>query len=391
MRFLVFTFFVILLLSCNNQDDKKIIQNKLQVNPSVIFTEDNIQENKKIIEALERFLTTKNNDYSDNYYWMNNDHTFFHYPFLEIYQIENDLYTPTLLSLTKNNNKEISVKIGWFGNEDNFSNLKIIYNILAVKIGEEYKFKNSLVRNTEKWNEIKIGDIFYKYYPDFNFSEKKAIEFNDFNKEIADFFSVDIIKFKYFISKTVNHFMKIRGYDFETTMFLDNQNGAETFPHDNLIFSGNNSEINRHELVHLYTYWNFKNINPIISEGISTYLGGSKGLKYHVHLKKLKDHISNKNNLDLYDKMFNSNYILDEETSLMYTIGALLCDLSYKKGGEKVLFQLMNSGKSNDELISTLTKIFNFEKDNFNTFITNEIENYNDFEIKTIANKVYSK
>lgn len=396
MRFLIIAFFLNFLLSCNSQDDKKVNHTKLQINPSVVYTEENIQENKKIIDALEKFLITKNNDYSDNNYWVNNDNIYFHYPFFEIYQIENNFndknnfYTPTLLSLTRTDDSEINVKLGWFANEGNFSDLKVIYNILAVKIGKEYKFKNSLPRNTKEWKKAKIGDILYKYYPNFNFSKKKAMEFNNFNNRIADFFSTDIIKFKYFISKDVNHFMKIRGYDFETTMFLDNQNGAETFPHDNLIFSGNNSEINKHELVHLYTYWNFKNINPIINEGISTYLGGSKGVKYQVHLKKLKNHIADKNNLDLYDKLFNSNYVLDEETSLMYTIGAFLCDLAYKKGGKKVLFKLMNSGKSDKELMSTLKEIFNLNKDNFNTFIRDKIKNFSDFETKTIANNVTS-
>lgn len=398
IRILLVTLFLLnFLTSCNSKDDKKVNDLKLQINPSVIYSEKNISEDKKIIRTLEKFLNSKNEDYSHNNYWIKKDNRYFHYPFLEIYQIENNAldknnsYTPTLLSITRTANEEINVKIGWFANQGDFSIMNIIYNILAVKIDNEYKFKNILSQNTKDWKEVKIGNILYTYYPDFIFSKERARKFNYTNNRLADFFSADTISFKYFISKDVNQFMRIRGYDFETTMFMDNQNGAETFPHDNLIFSGNNSEINIHELIHLYTYWNFKNIHPIINEGISTYLGGSKGLKYQVHLKKLKKHLANRNNIDLYDQLFNLNYVLDEETSLRYTLGAFLCDLAYNKGGKTVLFKLMNSGKSNKELMNTLKEIFDLEKDNFNTFIIDKIENYKNSGIKTIANTVYNK
>ena len=381
-------FFIALLsfsiFSCNSQekvetDDK--VDHVFLINPGVEFSQENTADFKQIIVSLEEFLRTKNNDYAKNDYWVQDDHEYFLYPFYEIFEIEKNKfdedspYKPTLLSLTKINDDTVKVKMGWFTTVDDFSAVKVIYNFLAVRKDKTFIFKNILDYNTSNWQAKKVGNIDYYYYPEFNFDSQKGVEFDAFNNHIASFFAVEPLKIDYFLSKNTHHLMSIRGYDFHPSMFFQDQISAETFSHDNLIFSGNNSEIYRHELLHLYTYWNFPDHHRIIDEGIATYFGGSKGLTYEDHLAKVKKHVEN-NKVDIYQELFFSDYILDEATSLMYTVGALLCELALQKHGKEGLYKLLNSGNSTEELIVTVEKLFDLKnKEEFNAFIFEELEN----------------
>lgn len=367
--------FLFLSVSCYCQETNKI---SLAINNSVEYNLSSKSEYKKIINTLKNFLSTKNSFFKNNPNWIKNDNLFFSYPFLDIINIEylqgNYQYKPTLLSITQTPNKDQFIaKIGWFKFDENKEiSLRIIYNILVIRNDNDYLLKNILENNISNWIEIKVGDIKYLINPSHQFEQIRAEEFNKINDDLAVYFEFSKISFTYFLCTSNKELMQTLGYDFEDTMFFSNQNGAVTYPIDNLIFSGNDLEINKHELVHLYTYQKFKNKNNIIDEGIATFLGGSKGLDYASHLVKLRNHLKT-NSIDLHDELFNNNYVLDESTSLRYTLGAFLCDLSLKKGGKKLLFELLNSGSTNDDLISFLKITFNIKDNNLNDFFLDQL------------------
>lgn len=362
-------------LSCYGQELNKI---SLVINNSVEYNLNTKNEYKKIINTIKEFMQTKNSLIKNNPNWIKNDNLFFSYPFLDLINIENlndsFQYQPTLLAITQTTKKDQFIaKIGWFKfNENKEISLHIIYNVLVTKKDNNYLLKNILEYNTNDWNEINVGNIKYLINPYHKFEQIKADEFNKINDDLAVYFEFSKISFTYFLCSSNKELMQSLGYDFEDTMYFSNQNGAVTYSNDNLIFSGNKSEINKHELVHLYTYQKFRNKNNIIDEGIATLLGGSKGLDYKTHLAKLKTYLKN-NPIDLHEELFNNNYVLDESTSLRYTLGAFLCELSLKKGGKKLLFKLLNSGSSNDELISFLKTTFEIKEKKLNEFIFYEL------------------
>lgn len=367
--------FLFLFISCYCQEVKKI---SLTINSSVEYNNDSKNEYKKIINLLRKFINSKNSTFKDNPSWIKNDNVFFSYPFLDLINIEyiqgNYRYNPTLLSISQTQNKnQFIAKIGWFKSDENKEiSLRMIYNILVIKNDSDYLLKNILTHNISNWKEFKFENIRYLINPSHQFEEIKAKEFSKINDGLAVYFECDKISFTYFSCNSNKELMQTLGYDFEETMYFSNQNGSITYPNDNLIFSGNNSEINKHEAVHLYTFQKFKNKNNIIDEGIATFLGGSKGLNYATHLEKLKNHLKN-NPINLHDELFNNNYVLDESTSLRYTLGAFLCDLSLKKGGKNLLFQLLNSGSTDEELIIFLKSTFNIKDNKLHDFFLIEL------------------
>jgi hypothetical protein len=370
--------FLIISFSVFSQEKENSVT-ELNVGYTVEYNIEHKADVKEIIQVLKGFIKTKNSVYKDNPYWIKNDNEFYKFPFLDVMDIETNgylKYKPTLISITQVENQDYIAKIGWFSIDDEMNfEIKVIYNFHVVKFDDKYLIKNILNRNILHWKIKKIGKITY-YYPEEKILDlKKGNEFDKINSELASYFETEPLSFKYFICKNNHDLLKLRGFDFEETMFFSNQNGSETFPQDLLIFSGNNDEINTHELVHLYTHLMYKNKNSIIDEGIATYLGGSKGFTYKEHLLKLSKHLNN-NEIDLYNQLFFHNYVIDYDTSLKYTLGAFLCDLALKKKNKDGLKTLLNSGKSNEELIQTIEKLFEIKKENFNQFIKFELEKF---------------
>ncbi|MCF6142043.1 hypothetical protein L1S34_12165 [Flavobacterium sp. K77] len=332
---------------------------------------------KDILDKFYKYINVPLNNSENTTFWTESN--FLKYPETDILDIITNAenHKITILSINNSDDKRSLIKIAWIKTSNNYGNLYAIYNIYAVKKNNEILFENVLDYNVKDFKTFDLDEIKYVTYKEHIFNYTDAKKMLDFNKKISLFFEKETINFTYFLCKDMNHFKRIRGFDFDKMMVEQNQNGGETFPADNVIFAGNNSEFYPHEVVHLYTFKYFSNIHKIIDEGIATYFGGSKGIEFKEHIKKLKNHL-NENDLNVYEKLFKESeqYILDDISSLWYTVGALLCDVSLKKQGEIALLELMNSGKTDEELLLSIEKIFKIKRENFDSFIKKELQNY---------------
>ncbi|TXE16359.1 hypothetical protein ES731_14220 [Psychroflexus gondwanensis] len=380
IRHLCLLFLLMLSSSTHNKSDE-LEDNALIIQNTVEYNFKNKHDLESIIHALEGFLNTKNDSYLSNEFWIENDNSFYKYPFFEISNLENFggmILKPSLLSVTQINSEHFICKLGWFYNNEKSRSLQYIYNVSVVKKNETFLLKNILEYNIKDWEKKEIKRVTYWTDNSHKINIEKADEFNDINNKLSTFFQSDVISFNYVLCNSNNELMRLIGYDFESSMFFSNQNGSIAFPDDRLIFSGNNNEINTHELVHLYLTEKFKNLNPYMNEGVASLFGGSKGLEYKDHLHKLKTHLIS-NEIDIYQEYFFGNYVIDFDTSLRYTLSAFICELTLKKFGKDKLFELINCGKSNYDIINYIKKYFEVNPNDFNDFIKYELENY-DFE-----------
>lgn len=377
-------FFFLSLFSCSsetNQTKATADESKLKVRHTVEYNFKQENDFQAIIKVLEGFFNTQNNSYASNPYWFENDNSFFTYPFFEISTLErygNSTLSKNLLSITQTSPQHFICKIGWFHEDQNEASLQFIYNVSVIKIGESYLLKNIVEYNIKDWEKIRQDRITYWTPANHKIDQVKAKKFNAINEQLSTFFNAEILDFSYVLCKSNAELMRLIGYDFEQSMYFSNQNGSVTYPDDFLIFSGNNDEINTHELVHLYVAERFTRINPFMNEGLATLLGGSKGVDYREHLLKLKNHLMN-NDIDIYEEYFFKNYVIDNETSLRYTLSAFLCDLVLNENDKAELFELINCGNSNQDLMNYIAKVFNVNSINFNEYIINELEAY-DFD-----------
>src|SRR5699024_8226012 len=210
---------------------------------------------------------------------------------------------------------------------------------------------------------------------EFNFESINKM--NRFNTEMASYFNTKPIQFAYYTCKDMEEAYSLRGYDYESSMYYNGGVGAFSYPRYRSLFSGNNSEFNSHEIIHLYTYELFPNMYPKLDEGLAVYLGGALDKTFEDYMPALKDYLI-ENEVDLFAFAFLDidKDITVERKPIEDLIFAFLCYYTEKEYGKESLFELMDSGRTNENLLLALEKNIGLNKENFNAKIKEEIRKF---------------
>ncbi|MFI1773061.1 hypothetical protein [Thalassobellus citreus] len=372
-------FFFVLIIFTNCKEKNKIEQQKrYDVGYALKAFSEIHKENDTIIKTFEKCISSsKLFEYGQ--YWKKSDTLIFKYAYDDLWFSIVDWYPeyiPTIMSIQKKEEDKYLVKIAVMGKPEEFNSLNVIYNFYAFRENDgDFKFENVITENLKEWNEKNIENIKYIFPPNKKLNQTEVQKQIEFENNLISKFNFDKINYTYISCNSVYDYKKIRGFDYEDSMFFNNQNGGETFPEHELIFSGNNSEYYPHELVHLYTHKYFKNINSIIDEGFATYLGGSMELDYLHHIRILKEYLGN-NKIDLLEYLLDNKKkytVIGNVSSIKYSVGALLCSLADENN---VLYEILDSGKSDEELIKTIEGLFNIDRKDFNSFINEKLKEY---------------
>ncbi len=358
-------------------------QHNLYLNITVSENEANRNRKDKQIKFLTSFFKTDwiYEDYK-KFLLTKNDSTENKNPFQYLeYSLKNRYanHKPTLLFLEKVSEDRTIAKVAFqkpvgYG----FSSLAFIYNFMIVKEKNTYKITSPFQYNTREWVEEKFGHIKYFAEPNYNFNEDVIDKMIAFNRKLAIYFYVNKMEFSYYICKNYDHIMEITGYDLAEGMFREYTKNSLADSYFNRIYSGRYSEYHPHELVHLYQARYFPYAHPIIIEGIATYLGGVPPLDYKEYIQVVNNHLKG-NRIDFYKELFENkqgSYVINNLVSLKYAVGALLCDLTVKQCGKQGLFKLLDSGRTDEDLLLTLNKLFGIDKSEFNGFIEKQLQNY---------------
>ena len=362
-----------LTLACNGQEPKQD-NFALTVSP-VIDKTDKI--NQTIIETLTEFLKSKNSSLTENKNWLQSDFQKFIYPYLDIYNIENsrygsDFFRPTLMEIisTEKPSQKV-VKIAFIGhnNEMKENQLKSIYNIVANIHQDKVLFSRYLDFTTQKWETVTKGSLTYKISPNKIINDTEIAEQEKDIDKICNFFQCKPISITYYSCINPKELFEIKGFDYNPMMYVDKTGGLADY--GNIIFSGNNSEIYTHEIIHIYTSNLFPKIDKFIDEGLATLMAGSGKYSYEWHRNKL-DNFLNENkdyNFATHTDAYERNYF-EIETSIPYLTSALILERTLRVYGKEKLMELL---KSENELWTTL-KTVGLTKENINEELRKQIK-----------------
>lgn len=377
MKKIIVLILSVLSFSCNSQIKSK----KLLVTVSPMIDQQN-QSNKEIISVLTEFLKTKNNSLTENEYWLKSDFEKFIYPYSDIFNIENskygkDFFNPTLVEIiaTDDTDKKI-IKIAFIGHnpETNENQLKSIYNIIANKTDTKIVFSSYLPFITHTWKEVKTESITYKISPNKEIVQKEIEQQQNEIVKLSKFFNTKQIPITYFSCTSPKEIFEIKGFDYNPMMFIDKSGGLAE--HGNIIFSGNNSEIYTHEIVHIYTNAIFPKISKFFDEGMATLIAGSGNFNYDWHRSKFKKFLNQNQNFN-FKEHFNpyERLYFENETSVPYMISALICERTLRIYNKEKLFEMFKSEKDIWEQL----KIIGLNEQNINSELFKEI-NYSKTE-----------
>ena len=373
MKHILLIWIFFLNLACNGQDPGQD-NFLLTVSPVIDKTD---KTNKAIIETLEAFLKTKNASLSENKNWVQSDFQKFIYPYFDIYNIENskhgkDFYRPTLVEIipTEKANQK-NVKIAFIGHNTatQENQLKSIYNLIANINQDKILFSRYLDFATEKWITVNKESLIYKISPNKKTDDIEIAEQQNDIENICNFFKCKPIYITYYSCINPKEVFEIRGFDYNPMMYVDKTGGITDY--GNIIFSGNNSEIYTHEIIHIYISKLYPKIDKLIEEGLATFMAGSGKYNYEWHRNKLEKFLNENKDFNLsehtdaYERIY-----FETETSIPYLTSALILERTLRIYGKEKLIELL---KSESELWTTLKKV-GLTKENMNNALGQEIK-----------------
>jgi hypothetical protein len=275
--------------------------------------------------------------------------------------------SPQILGIraVENNQYEVKLEIEQNGFTYKIMNLKVAFDGL----NRPY-FIDQLGENLAAFETVtteKLSFLYSEKVPRMEELEQKMV---GFNRKMANLFEKTEKSIKVIVLRDLRDYCDALGYDYMPFLTYDAQSGGIAMPQENILFSANNSPYYPHELVHLYTadynphYW--------FDEGCATYLGGSVEYPLEYHLKKIASRMDTLNFSNLPE-----NQKLDDDTNLKYTLGGLFCKLAMEEyGGKKSLFQLLNSGKTEEDFRAALKEVFDIEPKDYDVFVREKLEKY---------------
>jgi hypothetical protein len=375
MKKLIFLFTVFLSCTGNGQVIKKD-KLLLTISPNINKTD---PVNKKIIQVLTDFLNTKNTSLAENKNWIDSDFKKYVYPYFDIYNIEKskygeNFYQPTLTEIisTENENQKI-VKISFIGHRSktNENLLKSVYNIIANIKQDKILFSSYLDYSTKNWETIDIvkSNLKYKISSNKKVNEGEILNQQNDIEKICNFFQCKPIAITYYSCINPKEIYNIKGFDYHPMMYVDKTGGIAEI--GNIIFSGNNSEIYTHEIIHIYTNQLFPKIDKFIDEGLATFIAGSGKFNYEWHRNKFAKFLNeNKgynfaNLTNIYERIYFEN-----ETSIPYLFSALIVERILRIYGKEKLIEFLKSEKGLWKNLNTV----GLTKENINKEIRKQIK-----------------
>ncbi len=330
-------------------------------------------ETKKVMQLFENYLGSNPSDLKTSEHWNSSElknHKKF--DFLES-EFEPSLYMgfPVHVLSIKSINGLFEIKAQFsYCKENGTPYILAIVNYYAKKENGEFKLHNALSINKTDWTCTNIGIVDF-YYPKYHqFDIEKARKLNKFIHETCKNLDVDPKSFEYYMADDYDEIQSLKGIDYYLGM------GGESKPRgkasDDKAYCGGLGENYFHEVFHVQIDESYPNKHFWVSEGLATFLGGSRGKDLKWHLKKLDDHLTKHPEINLNNILELVN--LDEFTSYHYVIGGLIAKNIYEKGGWTMIKDFMNSGKTDNDYYGAIEKYLGIKQTELNEYLRKEIK-----------------
>jgi len=244
-------------------------------------------------------------------------------------------FPPMIIGAEEVGKGKVLIKTLFQGVDSTGSNLPIaMYRVLARLEDEQWQLETVLETMTEDWSTKSIGGMTFYMSPNHKYSSSLARKAMRFCDSLTALFDLgDIEDARYYVTSSKDELASILGFDF----FVSTPQGL-TYPEKDWVFTALDTEFHSHELVHLI-FRSFSNTHPFISEGLSTWLGGSLGQNLHDLKKQLAvEYVRRPNDLSI-EKVLEKG---QRESLAYYTFGALICRQVFLLRGGSGLKKFLN-------------------------------------------------
>lgn len=343
-------------LTCGLTTQQQAAQPALEQRASLRLTDEDLRispivdtvlaSNREAVACLRRFLTKKLDPEAGNDFWYGPDLQQYGAPYSELYYAEFDSvgyvrFLPTVLSIAPVDDG-LLMRVMWVadGSEDK---PRYLFDFLARDTEDGMRLSFPIAHLTRTWERRRVGDITYVISPRHTFNVAEAQEQNNVIGLLSAFFDIPAFPITYYSFADPVDLFAAKGFEQHPLMYAI-PSGGMVDSGDN-VYAGNDKDIYTHEVIHLFTHRKFTTCPSLLDEGLATLIGGSTEHDYTWHRANMERYLRSDPTLDLRDRC--NTYVrddIDEDTSVPYMIGALLCERILRKDGKAGLFKAMASG-----------------------------------------------
>ncbi len=225
-----------------------------------------------------------------------------------------------------------------------------VQRLLARRENGRWVLCGALDRMTRGWNRRVVGDIEYNYPDEWSFDRHKAESAAAFVERIAGDFGVgEVPRIGYFLAPTPEALAETIGLDWTIPGVR-----GKTYASDHLIFVGDREqgEAYLHELVHivLSPLEPAEGWHPLISEGIASWLGGSRGLELAELIDELLGYQAAHPEVGFREIVDKTRH----RSEVGYNTGALIMECLSRKGGMSSVQRALETVDSREAVYSLL-------------------------------------
>jgi hypothetical protein len=326
----------------------RLVGSDLRISPAVDSSD---TFNRDAIACLRRFLVNKLDEEAPNDYWYSPDLTQYGGVYAEVLSAEFDEVGnlrnwPTLLTITPTDSTDqrlLTVRWATEDGPDSAGQGRYVFDFLARQTPDGIRLSFPIGHNTRDWERRNVGYVRYVISPQHRFSPEQAAAQQRDIERLSRFFEVDPFPITFYSFENATALFRAKGYQQHPLMHVLPTGGM--VDEGGNVYSGNDKDIYTHEVVHLFVVKRFSNAPYLLNEGVATLLGGSVEKDYAWHRAKMAGYLTEHPDLDLSAHM--NTYeedLIDEDTSVPYMVGALLCEHILRSHGKAGLLQALGGG-----------------------------------------------
>lgn len=225
-----------------------------------------------------------------------------------------------------------------------------VQRLLARKENGRWVLCGAIDQVTSRWNRQAVGEIVYHFPDEWSFDRRKAEAAAAFVGRIATDFKVgESPSIDYFLAPSPEALAQTIGLDWTIPGVQ-----GKTYASDHLIFVGNidQGEAYLHELVHIVLSplepeegW-----HPLVSEGVASWLGGSRGLNFADLIDELLLYQVANPKVGFQEIVEKTRH----RAKVGYNSGALIMECLLRKGGLVAVKRALETVNSNEAVYTLL-------------------------------------
>lgn len=327
----------------------------------------------EVMKLFENYLSSNPEKKLKNPYWNSleqESHT--NFDFLES-EFQPSLYMgfPVQVLSIKSDQNTYDIKAQFaYCKEDGSPYVLAVVNYKAKKENGKFRLYNWLTEQKQAWNCTTVGlvDFYFPAYHEFNY--EKAIQLNEFILEICKNLGVSPKAFEYYLADDFDEIQELKGIDYYLGM------GGENTPRgkasDDKVYCGGLGEYYPHEVFHVQVDEHFPEKHFWVSEGLATFLGGSRGESLEWHIQRANNYLKAHPEINLNELLELRN--MDDKTAYHYVLGGLLAKRIFEKGGWRMIREFMSGGKTDEDYYQSIERFLGIKQSELNAYLRAQLE-----------------